>query len=249
MILSALVDTLLHLECGSMQLRKLILITMLSLTVLPVFANGARKKQIDPGLVKLVEEIDKKGSEVQSMRARFVQRKEISLLTEPVEMSGVFYMRKPDGIKFDFDPEDDLVLILSKEEMVTMSPEAKKASRIKLKKRKTELTRGLLSEKLSTLLGYFSMTRASSDSGARLILEPSRRKLRKKFKNVELWVNNEHLIHRVKITLKDGDIYELALTEIEENVEIKPNLFDTTIPDGYEMGERMESILGVDIEL
>ena len=208
----------------------------------------SRDEKIDPGLMALIEKIDQKGASIHTLRARFVQHKEISLLEEPVDMKGVFYLRKQDGIKFEFEPKEDLVLIITKEEMVSLSPEAKKAIRIKMKKRKTFLTRGVLFRKLKSLLGYFEITRASNVSGNQhLVLLPTKRRLKKKFQELEIWVNAEYLIHRIKVTSKDGDVYDLALTDIELNVDLSENLFNTQIPDDYVLGDRMEYIFGAGI--
>lgn len=206
-----------------------------------------RNENIDPGLVELVEKIDARAGSIVTMRAHFLQRKEISLLKDPVEMEGTFLIKKPDGIKFDFDPKEDLILIMNKDEMISLSHKAKKANRIKMKKRKTDLTRGILSEKLKTLLGYFNLTRASGSDGNHLILKPSKRKLKKRFQDVQIWVNNEHMIYKIKVTLKDGDVFQLELTDIELNVDLDSALFDTTIPDEYELGDRMEYIFGSNI--
>ena len=119
--------------------------------------SGDKTRNVDPKLVALIEEIDAKSATIDTIQADFVQRKEISLLKEPVEMKGVFTLKRPDGIKFDFDPEQDLILIITREEMVSLSHEAKKASRITMKKRRSRLAQRLLSEKLKTLLKYFKI--------------------------------------------------------------------------------------------
>ncbi len=224
---------------------RFVLFICASLSFVAGFAGD--RSDIDPGLVELVEKIDEKASNIVTLRAHFVQRKEISLLTEPVEMEGSFLIKKPDGIKFDFDPKEDLILIVNKDEMISLSHKAKKANRIKMKKRKTDLTRGILSEKIKTLLGYFNLTRASGSNGNHLVLTPTKRKLKKKFKDVQIWVNNDHLIYKIKVTLKDGDVYELTLSDIELNVDLDSEEFDTTIPEGYELGDRMEYIFGSNV--
>lgn len=224
---------------------RFVLLICASLSFVAGFAGD--RNDIDPGLVELVEKIDEKASNIVTLRAHFVQRKEISLLTEPVEMEGSFLIKKPDGIKFDFDPKEDLILIVNKDEMISLSHKAKKANRIKMKKRKTDLTRGILSEKIKTLLGYFNLTRASGSNGNHLVLTPTKRKLKKKFKDVQIWVNNDHLICKIKVTLKDGDIYELTLSDIELNVDLDSKEFETTIPEGYELGDRMEYIFGSNV--
>ncbi len=216
---------------------------------LAVGASAQKDRHIEAGLVELVNNIDQKSGTIQTARAHFKQRKEISLLTEPVETEGTFSLKRNGGMRFDFQKKDDLILILGKEEVVSLSPQAKTAARIKIKKRKTELTTGILSENLGTLLDYFNLTRASGAEGNHLVLTPIKRKHKKKFKDLQLWVNNEFLIYKIKVTLADGDIYELLLTDIELNIALEDSLFDTAIPPDFEQNGRMESIFGNNIAL
>ncbi len=219
------------------------------IVVTGAWLNGTGKKRpakVDPGLVELIDKIDAKSETIESIRAKFVQRKEISLLKEPVEMKGVFLLKRPDGIRFDFEPKEDLSLVMTKEEMISVSHGAKKASRIPFKKRRSELAQRILSDKLAVMLGYFTVTRASSAENGeqRLELAPSKRKLKKRFRDIQIWVNPDYLIYRVRVTLKDGDVYDLTLTDIEENIDLVPQLFDTEIPGHYETSDRMEFIFG-----
>ena len=203
------------------------------------------KEDLDPKLIELIDRIDQKSNTIQTMRAHFKQRKEISLLKEPVEMFGDFYLKRPDGIKFDFDPKEDLILILTAEEMVALSPKAKKANRVKMKK-KNQLVQRLLSEKIKTLSKYFTVEQVAeeADGGVHLALYPSKRRLKKRFQEIHVWVNPDFLINRVKVLSKDGDLYELALEQIEINRELPADLFDVEIPADYQMGDRIEHLLG-----
>ena len=210
-------------------------------------SGDARYENIDPGLVDLIEKIDEKAATITSLKARFVQRKEISLLKEPVEKKGTFYLKRPDGFKLDFDPEEDLVMIITNEEMVAISPSAKKAEQIKLKKRQIGLTQRILSDKLGTMVNYFNITRAvrtGGPGGQRLVLTPNKRKLKKKFREIEIWIDDQYLIHKLKVTSKDGDVHELSLIDIQLNVPIDAKMFDTSIPEDFEVGDRLEYLFG-----
>jgi len=209
---------------------------------------GDRTDVADKGLAELIDKIDAKGATIETMKARFVQRKEISLLVEPVEMQGTFYLKKRTGIKLDFDPKEDLVMVMKEEEMGSLSHGSKKASRIVLKKRHGRVAQRLLSDKLTNLVNNFKVERmiSSSETGKEqhLNLIPTKRRVKKRFNNIEIWVNEAFLIHRIKVVLKDGDVYQLSLEHIEINPEIDSAIFDTTIPDNYEMDDRMEFIFG-----
>ena len=209
-------------------------------------ASDSRFEHIDPGLVSLVEQIDAKTAGLETMKAHFVHRKELNLLLEPVVMEGTLYIKRPDGMRFDYDQEHDLSLIITPSEMVTLSPAAKQASRIPLKKRRVDITSGILTKYLKDILGHFNLTRRVSESGNHLVLEPRIRKMKRKFKEIELWINNDFNITRIRITVKGGDVYDLALSQIQEDIELETSLFDTQIPEDFSLVEGMEAIFGPD---
>ncbi|CAM2066481.1 Outer membrane lipoprotein carrier protein LolA [Sulfidibacter corallicola] len=203
--------------------------------------------KMDPELVSLIEKIDARNAAVQTMQAEFIQRREVSLLKEPIEMKGIFYMKKDTGIKFDFDPEQDMVLVITPEEMVSLSPKAKKATRIKIKKRRSSLSQYVLMENLSTILDYFQIIRTLNAEGEEtrtLILKPTKRKVKKKVSEIRLWFDESYLINKIKVVSADGDIYFLELNQIEVNKELDGDHFTTAIPEGFELGDRMEFIFG-----
>ncbi|MCB1044165.1 MAG: outer membrane lipoprotein carrier protein LolA [Acidobacteria bacterium] len=204
-------------------------------------------QRIDPGLEALVARIDEVNSQITTLKADFTQRKEISLLTEPMEKTGAFFLDKPNAMKFEFDPESELVLLINQEEMVSISHKDKRAERIEMPKRKSDLTKMLITEQLHNLLKVFSIGRVDqtkTTGDQQLVLYPERRKLKKKIDEIRIWVNEDYLIYRIKVTSPDGDTFELHLANIVVNPELDANLFDTAIPEDYEIGDRLEFILG-----
>ncbi|MCB1052320.1 MAG: outer membrane lipoprotein carrier protein LolA, partial [Acidobacteria bacterium] len=131
---------------------------MVTLWLSWLFVFGSDGK-IEAGLEDLVKKIDEANSQIVTLKADFEQRKEISLLTDPIEMTGTFYLRKPDAMMFVFAPEHDLTMVVNQREMITISEKAKKAERLELPKRKTDLTQMLVAERLDTLVSYFSIGR------------------------------------------------------------------------------------------
>jgi len=220
--------------------------SLIPVIVLSLALSAGEKDRPAPDLADLIEKIDAKSEQVSTLRARFIQKREVSLLMDSPEMTGVFCLQRPYGMRFDFDEEHDLLVILNKNHMVTISHKTKTASRIKIKKRLGRFMQRLLSDKMGSLLGNFEVTLEQKDEakGYRLKLVPTKRKLKKKFTNIEMWVNAEYMLTRLKVTLKDGDVYDLQLQNIEINVEIAPNFFDATIPESYQLGERTDFIFG-----
>jgi len=217
------------------------------LFMVPAF--GLNNSIVDPGLAELVQKIDEKTETITTIRAKFYQRKDLSIMTEPLELSGNFFLKKPDGIKFSAVAEDDLILVITETEVVSLSPKAKKATHLELKKRRDFLTQHLLSKKLEAMLAYFTISKTvqpDDDGNHHLVLTPIKRKYKKKFDSIHLWVNADHLIYKVHVHEPDGDINRLELTDIEINVDIDSAEFATNIPEGYEMGDRLSLLFGSD---
>lgn len=217
---------------------------------LALLANGRGESNIDQGLVDLVQAIDHKAETISTIKADFHQVRDITLMTEPMEIRGTFFLKKPDGLKFYAVPEDDLIVVITEKEVVSLNPKAKKAARVELKKRRDFLTQNILTKRLEAMLGYFTITKSSnadSDGNHYLMLTPIKRKFKKKFKKIHLWVNSDYIIFKVHVEEKDGDVYKLELTNIQVNVPIDSSEFSTSIPSDYEMGDRMSFILGSDL--
>lgn len=223
--------------------------------ITPLFATGPattnknKKKQIDPKLAELVDAVDRRTEEITSLRASFIQRRESNLLKEPSEMRGTFSIRRPDGMRFDFEEIEDLLIVINTEEMVTISHKAKQASRLKMQKRRTRFVQRLLSDKLGSLTKYFDISFLDADEGHNLKLTPAKRRLKKRFHYIDVHLTDDHLIEHIKVSLTDGDIYELTLEKMEVNVPMPRDFFTAKIPDGYAMGERAAFIIGLGDEL
>lgn len=203
--------------------------------------------KIEPGLEELVRKIDEVNAGIVTMRARFEQRKEISLLAEPIRMKGTFLLQKPDAMMFQFDEEHDLLMVLNQQEMITLSPKARKAERLELPKRKTDVTQMLIADRLEALLSYFSIGRVDktqTTGGQELVLRPVRRKLKQKFQEIRIQVNEGYLIERILVRSKDGDQFELGFQNIEINPTLPDGQFQVTIPEGFQVGNRIEFIFG-----
>ena len=204
-------------------------------------------KDLEPEIMSLIDKIDQKNATIESLRATFRQHKEISLLTEPLDTEGVFYLKKSEGMRFEFQPGDDLTLIINKEEMVSLSPGAKKASRFKIKRRRG-LIQKLLSDRLGTLTKYFDLELLPSETGQDrgLLLKPAKRKVRKRFQEIRIWVGGDDLIRRLKVVSDDGDVMDLTLEDITIDAEVPSELFDTTIPEDFTLEDRMDFLFGAD---
>lgn len=222
-----------------------LLITIAVGAALP--ASAKEKKTLSPELTELVNKVDAKTATIETIKARFTQRKEVSLIKDPVIMAGDFFFKRKSGFRFNFDDEHDLLIVITNEETISVSHKAKKADRIKMKKRHGRLVERLLSDKIANLSKNFrieKVTDASAGDGHHLVLTPTKRRLKKRFTDLQIWIDKDHLIYRLKVTKKDGDVYDLSLQDAVLNEEVPQDHFELEIPEEYEMGDRMEFLFG-----
>ncbi len=224
---------------------------LIALTALQVMATGpekAKKPPLDPKLVDLINKVDAKTATIQTLEARFKQRKEVSLIKEPVVMEGTFYYRRQSGFKFVFDPQYDMVIVITNEETVSLSAKAKRADRVKMKKRNGRIVERLLSDKLKSISENFvveKLVNGEHPNGHHLRLTPTKRRVKKRLAEVQIWIDEHYLMYRIEGVMKDGDTFGLTLQDPKLNEPIPAEFFDTTIPSGYKIGDRLEFLVGV----
>jgi len=209
-------------------------------------AAGKDKNTLDPALAALADKVDARTAEISTIKARFSQRKEVSLLKEPVVMNGDFYFKRKSGFKFAFDKEHDLIIVITNQETIILSPEARKADRIKVKKRHGRLVERLLSDKIASLTDNFRIEQSAEEAGDgyHLILSPTKRRVKKRVDDLHIWIDKDYLIYRLKMTGKDGDVYELTLEDIQLNVDVPEDTFELEIPEDFEHDDRMDFLFG-----
>jgi outer membrane lipoprotein-sorting protein len=207
----------------------------------------AAPDDLEPEVAAFIDSVDKRAVEVETMQGSFIQRKEISLLMDSVVMEGTFFVKKGVGLHFLYEPKEDLYLTLKDKLVVAIQPEAKKASVVEVKRRHSNIMEKLLNDKLDSLAKYFDVTMADGEAGEKqLTLDPKRRRMKKRFNEIVIWVNQDLVINRIKVTLKDGDIHELIMKDIKINDPIDDALFSTEVPEGFQMDERMEFLFGAE---
>lgn len=224
-----------------------VFIAFIGLQVLAYEPNKADKKPLDPKLVDLINKVDAKTATIQTIEARFKQRREVSLIKEPVVMEGDFYFKRKSGFKFVFDPQHDLMIVITNEETVSLSAKSKRADRIEMKKRNGRIVERLLSDKLKSLTDNFvieKLANADNPNGYHLRLTPTKRRVKKRIGEIQIWISEQYLIYRIEGVMKDGDKFSIALQDIKLNEPIPAEFFDTTIPSDYKVGDRMEFLIG-----
>jgi len=215
--------------------------------------DPARRKfeDLPADIQAIVERMDAANKSTQTIKADFVQKKELSLLAEPMSLTGKFFLKKGVGMKFEFASPENLEIFFTTRKIVSIAHNERTASFKKLPKRKNDLTEVLLTEKIDKLLEYFSLSQIppEEEGNTAILLTPEKRKMKKRFREIRLFLKPDGLVRKISVVEHDGDYFEVVLSNTVVNSHLEDTVFEPDIPTDYQTGTSLDPILGTQIGL
>jgi outer membrane lipoprotein-sorting protein len=183
----------------------------------------------------LVERIRIESSQRESMEADFTQLKTSAMLQEPLESVGVFTYQAPDRARWEYRSPEAITLVIRGDEMITWYRDLGQAERIGVGRVSQRVLDYLsASSSIGTLLEYFAVylhTPSDSDAPYRLELKPRYKRIEKRLKLLELWIEPErYLLVRMRYVEADDDVTEYRFENFRVNDEIPAGRFELELP-------------------
>jgi outer membrane lipoprotein-sorting protein len=172
------------------------------------------------------------------MSAEFIQTTRSPLLKDPIVAKGRFYLTKPDSVLWEYSAPEPMRFAVADGEYTGYFPERKKAEKRDIKRWSEQLFRffgvGQGSKELGKFYEIALGAPGQNDEGAYLlVLSPKKRRVRKRFDEVRLWVDATSLLPvRIEYVGKDGNEREIRLLNTRFNPDLAAGLYDVAIPDG-----------------
>jgi len=228
------------------QIRLSVAAVLLTAAVVGAQENLApRDAAVEPEdrLAVLVERIRDESAKRASMEADFVQVKTSALLQESLESAGVFSFQAPDLARWEYLSPDPITLLIHGGEMFTWYRDIGRAERISVGRVSQRVLEYLsASSSIGTLLEYFTVymyTPADVSQPYRLELKPRFKRIEKRLKSLEIWVEPEqYLPVRMRYLEADDDVTEYRFENFRINEEIPAERFELDLPPGVELEER-----------
>ena len=191
----------------------------------------------------LVERIRMASAARKTMEADFTQVKESALLAEPIESSGVFTYQAPDRARWEYVQPEPVSLVILGEQMIAWYPDLERAEKYQVGKQSQKVLEYLgASASIITLLDYFDVYLHAPEDPTqpyKLRLEPRYKRIEKRIKELEIWVEPEgYLPVRLRYVEADDDVTEYRFENFRLNEEIPPERFEIELPAGVEIEER-----------
>lgn len=191
-------------------------------------------------LEALIERVKAEQRRMETLEARFVQRRESALLVEPEESEGVFYYQAPDRVRWEYRTPNPISVVIDGEEMLTWYRDLDRADKLKVGRYSSQVFKYLgASGSMETLVDYFRvLVRFPDEPGEayRLRLLPKYDRISEKLESMTLWIDAErYLPTRLRYVSADGETTEYRFDDMEVNGQIPGTRFSLDLPANVEI--------------
>jgi outer membrane lipoprotein-sorting protein len=164
----------------------------------------------------------------QTVDARFVQTKHLSLLDEPLVSTGRFRFRRPDHVRLDVEtPRPTTILIAGRAVTIPGLPasEQQALADSPMAAMFTELG-ALFAGNLERAPAHFTVEARSSGAAIDVVLTPTAPDYRRLFRTIALhFAGPETVIQSMRLDDALGDRLEVELRDLRRNVELPDAVF------------------------
>lgn len=217
----------------------------------PRSAALAEPGSATPELDRVLERFTAAQESTDSLRCRFEERKELSLLKEPVVQTGVFYHSKPGLYLWDYQSPTQKQVLLTDEVLLAYYPDLNRAEEVNVRRWTNRIRQYLgVGEDPEALQRDYEISLGSSDDGGLvsadvLILVPKTPKMRKRLTELRIWLDDKTgQTRRVSYLNPDGDRTTFTFSDIQINPEIDASRYEIELPRNVKMGDTFSGFSG-----
>jgi outer membrane lipoprotein carrier protein len=190
-------------------------------------------------LAALLQRVSEAQRELKTLEATFEQRKVSHLLAEPSVMTGRFYYKAPDHVRWEYSTPREMIVVISGGVALTYRPAEKRAERLEVGRMQRKVFRMMgAAEPLDKLKEYFSFTLRDPGEGAAygLDLRPTASPLKKRLTEVSVSIDRATFLP-VALSLQepDGDSTAYAFSNVVRDPALDDGLFTLTLPPDVEV--------------
>jgi outer membrane lipoprotein-sorting protein len=200
------------------------------LTFLILLASIASFAQDNNAMQEFKTDLKALNKDVSSIKCQFVQTREISVLADKVDKSGVFYFLYPGNILFTYDDGDYTKIT---EEFLEIKSRGKisttKVSSNPMLKNISTVMSACINADFSNIAKVFTIDARERENEWIVTLAPQRGKAASKIANIVLEFEKEGMsLDKLILKEKSGDSTTYTFSHKQFNIHIDNVLFDTT---------------------
>lgn len=179
---------------------------------------------------------DEAQASVQTLSASFVQTTTNPMLKTPIQAEGSFFMTKPDAIRWEYRTPEEMSFVIANDRYTGYYPARKRAEKKNVQRYSKKIFRYFgMGQSSSELVKFYDLRLADRQDGSEgyhvLVLEPKKRRARKKVDEVRFWLDQtSYLPVKVEYFGADGSTRLVEFTKVDINPDLAAGLYDVEIP-------------------
>ena len=192
-----------------------------------------------------LDEVLKRFDEVQdsvvTLSAEFAETTTNQLLIDPISAEGRFFMTKPDSIRWEYSFPEEMRFVIFQDQYTGYFPKQKRAEKRNIQRWSEHIFRFFgLGQGSQELMKFYDITLDPTHDPATgtylLILEPTKRRVRKRIPEVRFWLDAEtYLPRKVEYRSKSGNARTIEFKEIRLNPDLAASMYHVDIPADVEV--------------
>ena len=192
-------------------------------------------------LDEVLKRFDAVQDSVGTLSAEFTETTTNSLLIDPISAEGRFFMTKPDSIRWEYSFPEEMRFVIFQDEYTGYYPKQKRAEKRNIQRWSEHIFRFFgLGQGSQELMKFYEITLDPTHDSASgtyvLVLEPTKRRVRKRIPEVRFWLDAEtYLPRKVEYRSKSGNARTIEFQEIRLNPDLAASMYHVDIPDDVEV--------------
>jgi len=189
----------------------------------------------------VLERFDEVQNSIRTLSAEFRETTTSPLLVEPIRATGRFYMTKPAAIRWEYTLPEEMRFVIAEDQYTGYFPEQRRAEKRNIQRWREHIFRffgvGQASSELSKFYEIRLEAARNDVPGTELlVLEPKRKRVRKRVEEVWFWLDaTTYLPRRVEYRNVDGRSRRIEFDDVRINPDLAAGLYRVDIPSGVEI--------------
>jgi outer membrane lipoprotein-sorting protein len=194
-------------------------------------------------LGEVLTRFDEVQDSIRTLSAKFTETTTNELLIDPIAAEGRFFMTKPDSIRWEYSFPEEMRFVISQDEYTGYFPKQKRAERRNVQRWSEHIFRFFgLGQGSQELMKFYDIsldpTHDSSDGIYVLVLEPTKKRVRKRIPEVRFWLDAETFLPRkVEYDGKRGNTRTIVFHEILLNPDLAASTYQVDIPSDVKVSK------------
>jgi outer membrane lipoprotein-sorting protein len=200
-------------------------------------------------LEEVLANFDRVQASIRTLSAEFTETTHSALLKKAIVARGKLFLTKPDSVRWEYSAPEEMRFVIANDQYTGYFPTRKQAEQRDVRRWGEQLFRFLgLGQASGELAKFYDIHIADAgvgDGEILLVLDPKRKRVRKRMESVQFWIDGEtYLPRRVKYSGHNGSTRLVEFDRLDVNPEIAASLYEVELPADVQVTKGFSALSG-----